>query len=253
VTRPVVLSVAGSDPSGGAGLQADMQVAAALGVHGAAVPTLLTVQDSRGVYEVAPLDSGFFRRSIDAVLADLKPRAIKIGALGSVEVIRELAEAIEASEAPVVLDPIVASSSGKGFLHDEALDVLTRTLVPHATLLTPNLDEAARLLGRAVASPLDAAHECFRRFAVATLVKGGHAEGLAEDVLVDGEGEFRLPNARIEGESPHGTGCALSMAIACELAQGTSLRDAAERAKKFVTRAIERAFEPGSGAPFLGR
>jgi hydroxymethylpyrimidine/phosphomethylpyrimidine kinase len=250
VTRPVVLSVAGSDPSGGAGLQADVQVAAAFGVHGAAVPTLLTVQDSRGVHEVAPLEPAFFRRSVDAILRDLRPRAIKVGALGSAEMIDELARALEVTGAPVVLDTIVRSSSGAGFLDDAALDTFCRELIPRASLLTPNLHEARRLLGEDATSVDALARECFARFGVPTLVKGGHAEGLAEDVLVDRDGEQRLPSPRIEGPSPHGTGCALSMAIACELARGANLRDATREAKVFVTAAIVAAFRAGEGAPF---
>jgi hydroxymethylpyrimidine/phosphomethylpyrimidine kinase len=263
--RPVVLAVAGSDPSGGAGLQLDMQVAAAHGAHGAAVPTLLTVQDSRGVREVMPLEPGFFRRSLDAVIADLRPRAIKVGALGSVEVIRELAAALEESNAPMVLDTIVSSSSGSPFLNGDALEVFRRELVPCATLLTPNLSEARRLINLGEAEtrtdrlprPVDLgetkrlAHACFERFGVATLVKGGHAEGDAVDVLVDGEGEHPFSAPRTPGPSPHGTGCALSTAIACELARGASLHEAVAGAKAFVTRAIAEAFRAGQGAPFL--
>jgi hydroxymethylpyrimidine/phosphomethylpyrimidine kinase len=251
VNRPVVLSVAGSDPSGGAGLQADMQVAAALGVHGAAVPTLLTVQDSRGVREVAPLDAGFFRRSVDAVIADLRPAAIKIGALGSAAIIFELAAALEASSAPVVLDTIVASSSGAAFLGDEEIAAFRGAIIPRATLLTPNLLEARLLLGTGAPDPGTLARASFLRFGAPTLVKGGHAEGVAEDVLAHGEGEERFASPRVEGPSPHGTGCALSMAIACRLALGASLVEAISEAKAYVTRAIARASHLGAGAPSL--
>ncbi|NLY95575.1 MAG: bifunctional hydroxymethylpyrimidine kinase/phosphomethylpyrimidine kinase [Myxococcales bacterium] len=252
MTRPVVLSVAGSDPSGGAGLQADLKVAAAYGVHGAAVPTLLTVQDSRGVREVVSLEAGVFRRSLDVVLADLRPRAVKIGALASAEVIASLAAALAATDAPVILDTIVASSSGAPFLDEAALSVFARELVPRAVLLTPNLVEARLLLGAQEDDASALADASFRRFGVPTLVKGGHAEGdRSIDVLVDGEGEARFDAPRFDGPSPHGTGCALSMAIACELALGGPLREAIRDAKSYVSRAIARAERLGEGAPFL--
>lgn len=249
--RPVVLSVAGSDPSGGAGLQADLQVAAMHGVHGAAVPTLLTVQSSTGVREVTPLEPGFFRRSLEAVLTDMRPRAIKVGALASAEVIHALAATLASSGAAVVLDTVIASSSGALFQGREALDAFRRELAPRAALLTPNLVEARLLAESDAADPLALAEACVRRFGVPTLVKGGHAEGEAIDVLGCADGSEHFAGARRPGPSPHGTGCALSMAIACRLALGAPLIEAIREAKIYVTRAIAGAHPVGHGAPFL--
>lgn len=257
MSAPVsVLSVAGSDPSGGAGIQADMKVAALLGVHGAAVPSLLTVQDSRKVHSSHPVEPALFREMLDAVLADLDLSAVKIGAISGEESARVLVESLAEMRAPIVLDPILKSSSGREFLDAGALCLLERELFPKLALLTPNLVEARALYARGDASDNVLGAErvgrgLFERYGVPILIKGGHAEGDPVDLLIDAEGETRFAGERIEGDSPHGTGCALSMAVASGLAQGRLLRDAIGAAKAFVRGAIEGAFLPGNGAPFL--
>lgn len=257
MSAPVsVLSVAGSDPSGGAGIQADMKVAALLGVHGAAVPSLLTVQDSSAVHQSVPIEAELFRAMLDAVLEDLDLSAVKIGAISGVESARVLAECLCELRVPIVFDPILKSSSGREFLGEEALRLLEGALFPRLALLTPNLVEARALYARGDAGDETLSAErvgrgLYERYGVPILVKGGHAEGDPVDLLFDAEGEARFVGERIEGDSPHGTGCALSMAVASGLAQGRSLREAIGAAKAFVRDAIEHAFRPGSGAPFL--
>lgn len=256
-TPPSVLSVAGSDPSGGAGIQADMKVAALLGVHGAAVPSLLTVQDSRRVHSSHPVDPALFREMLSALLLDLNLSSVKIGALRGIENVETLIELLSEYEAarahplPIVLDPIFRSSSGSPFLDEAELRALEERLFPRLALLTPNLIEARALLGDESATQEEAAHGLYARYGAPVLVKGGHAEGAPIDLLVDGEGMTLFQGERIEGDAPRGTGCALSMAIASKLAKGSTLRVAIERSKDFVARAIKGAFRPGGGVSFL--
>ena len=237
---PVALTIAGSDPSGGAGIQADLKTFHRCGVYGEAVVTLITVQNTKGVRRVEVLDAELVREQLLAVLEDIPPHAAKTGALGSLAV----AEAVAQIDfpCPLVVDPVMLSASGT------RLGDVFESLLPRAFLITPNLDEAARLAGFAVHdadSMRRAAEKIASRGAKNVLVKGGHLAGDAIDILYTGSfHEFRAP--RIDTRHTHGTGCTYSAAITAELAKGTDLVEAVRRAKAFLSEAIRT--NPGLGA-----
>ena len=245
----IALTIAGSDSSGGAGIQADLKAFAALGVYGASVITALTAQNTLGVEAVHVVPADFVLKQIEAVARDLKIGAAKIGMLATSAVIGAVAEGLKALPGvPVVLDPVMVAASGDVLLDADAVNTLRGVLLPRASLITPNLPEAAKLLGVSAAKNeremTDQAKALRRLGAKAVLIKGGHAGGdMATDILVDEKGEFRLEAPRIETRNTHGTGCTLSSAIAAELAKGASLRDAVNRAKAYVTAAIAAANE----------
>lgn len=246
----VALSIAGSDPSGGAGLQADLKTFHRFGVYGEAVVTLITVQNTQGVRRVEVLAPELVTEQIHAVIQDIPPKAAKTGALGNLAVTKAIAEAAATFGFPLVVDPVMAGSGGGVFLDEQALHAFTAKLLPRAFLLTPNLDEASALTGLAVrdlASMIEAAEKIRDMGAANVLVKGGHLEGDAIDVLVASTGthvQFHAP--RIETRHTHGTGCAYSAAITAGLAKGQDLIDAIRTAKAFITAAIRT--NPGLGA-----
>lgn len=247
--RPVALTIAGSDPSGGAGVQADLKVFHQHGVYGAAAISLLTVQNTRGVTRVEVQSPELVSQQIEAVVSDLPVRAVKTGALGDAGVIERVAAALSGRPEPLVVDPVMVAKGGAALLDDSAALVLRTRLVPLARLVTPNLDEAETLLGRTVRSLTerrDAARALVDLGASAALVKGGHGDGEVVDVLyADGDlVEFRA--ARIDTRHTHGTGCALSAAICARLARGQAMVPACEAASAWVQRAIASA--PGLGA-----
>jgi len=245
----IALTIAGSDSSGGAGIQADLKTFSALNVYGASVITALTAQNTLGVEAVHVVPAEFVLKQIEAVARDLKVDAVKIGMLATSAVIEAVAEGLKAfARVPVVLDPVMVAASGDALLDDDAVETLRSVLLPRAALITPNLPEAAKLLGRGEAKnerEMFAQAKALRGLgAQAVLIKGGHAVGAnAVDVLVDEEGELRLEAPRLKTGNTHGTGCTLSSAIAAELAKGASLRQAVGRAKAYVTAAIAAANE----------
>lgn len=237
---PVALSIAGSDPSGGAGIQADLKTFHQFGVFGEAAITLLTVQNSRAVERVEVLDAELVEAQIRAVIEDIRPSAAKTGALGNRTMVEMLARVAADFDFPLVVDPVRMSTSG--YALGEAIEVL----IPHAFLITPNLEEAD---AHDLESMRRAAETLAEKGAKNVLIKGGHLAGDAVDLLRTEEGgfhEFRA--ARIDTRHTHGTGCALSAAITAELAKGTGLVQAVERAKAFVTEAIRSAPGLGSGS-----
>lgn len=244
---PIALTIAGSDSSGGAGIQADLKSFAACGVYGASAITALTAQNTRGVNAVHPVPPEFVTAQIDAVFDDLDVRAIKIGMVAQAGLI----DAITASLAryagpPVVLDPVMIATSGARLLAAEAIAALRGKLIPRADLITPNLPEAAALLDEAVAtSEQDAAGQGRRLLALgcrAVLVKGGHAQGAESvDMLVTKDATHRFAAPRIATRNTHGTGCSLSASIAAYLARGFEPIAAIDAAKAFVTRSIAAA------------
>lgn len=253
---PVALSIAGSDPSGGAGLQADLRTFTCFGVYGAGVPTSVTVQDTRGVRRVEPLDPALVREQIAVVLEDLSPGAVKIGLLPDAAIVEAVAASLSARpEIAVVLDPVLVATSGDVLAPETALAALVRELLPRAAVVTPNLAEAARLAGCPVvgaSSLVDAARAIQARGAAAVLVKGGHLEGEAIDILLTRDGEIlELRATRIPGPAVHGTGCALSSAIAARLACGDALTVAAATAKRWLHGRIAAAAPLGRGAAVL--
>jgi hydroxymethylpyrimidine/phosphomethylpyrimidine kinase len=247
---PVALTIAGSDPSGGAGLQADLKAFHAHGAYGEAVVTLLTVQNTRTVAAVEVLDPAFVLRQLDAVLADIPPHAAKTGALGNAAVIEAVASRARTFDFPLVVDPVMVSKHGAPLMADDAVETFVRTLLPCAYLVTPNLAEASRIAGfdvRDAEGMEQAARAIASMGARHVLVKGGHLDGDAMDLLwSDGQATcMRAP--RIASTHTHGTGCVLSASIAARLAHGEDLATAVAEAKRFVRTAIERAPRLGGG------
>ncbi len=258
---PRALSVAGSDPSGGAGLQADVAVFARLGVHPMAVPTALTVQNSTGVIAYEPVDPDLVEAQLKAILGDMPPAAIKTGMLATEGIVRAVGRALEeapdAAGAALVVDPIFAASAGKMLITDEGFAALADVLVPRATLLVPNRHEAERLWGHPVTTA-DEAGRCALALrelgARAVLVTGGHLKekGVIVDTLADERGLTTWRHPRHPGPVPHGTGCALSAAVTAHLALGAPLRESVRRALTYVAAAVRTAASPGEGRPILG-
>ncbi|MFQ5699508.1 MAG: bifunctional hydroxymethylpyrimidine kinase/phosphomethylpyrimidine kinase [Myxococcota bacterium] len=246
----VALSVAGSDSSGGAGIQADLKTFQRFGVYGASAVTLVTAQNSRGVREVQVLAPELVAAQIAAVAEDLEVRAAKTGALGSAAGVEAVAKAIAEHGIPnLVVDPVMISKHGRRLLAEDAVETLKKRLLPRASLVTPNLDEASALLGRPVENESqmrDAARALCDLGCAAALVKGGHlASGDAVDLLYDAGDFVRLSASRIDTSQTHGTGCTHAAAITALLARGEPLAEAVRQAKDFVTRAIRNA--PGLG------
>jgi hydroxymethylpyrimidine/phosphomethylpyrimidine kinase len=253
IAVPVMLTIAGSDPSGGAGIQADLKTATALGVYGASVITALTAQNTLGVSGIHPVPSEFVVEQYEAVASDLDVRAVKIGMLGSVDVVEAVAAMLRRRPVPaVVLDPVMIASSGDRLIPAEAEDAIRDLLVPLATVVTPNVLEATALTGVAIDS-LDELVEAGRALvglgAGAALVKGGHLTGAESvDMLVDAAAVRRLALPRIATANTHGTGCTLSAAIASQLVLGLGLADAIEAARSYLQRALESGRQRRVGA-----
>jgi hydroxymethylpyrimidine/phosphomethylpyrimidine kinase len=251
---PIALTIAGSDPSGGAGIQADLKTFAAHGVYGASAITAVTVQSTRGVESIAPLEADLVTAQIEAVAGDLAIDATKIGMLATAAIVEAVAAAIKELDLPlVVVDPVLVSTSGTRLLDDDGVRVMCSELLRLARVVTPNVPEAEVLSGRRVSSPA-AAREAARRLhdmgAAAVIVTGGHATWHSHapevvDLLFDGHAfqEFRAP--RVTGRETHGTGCTFASAVAAGLARGLALPEAAARAQQYVAGAIAHA--PGIG------
>lgn len=248
LVKPIALTIAGSDPSGGAGLQADLKTFHQFGVYGEAVVTLLTVQDTLRVSRVEVLSPEFVTLQLRAVLDDIPPHAVKTGALGSAEIVRAVAAIAREYKLTLVVDPVMISKHKSRLISEDAQEALLTDLFPYAALVTPNLLEASALLGveiNTVDAMHDAARELFQRTGAPTLVKGGHLEGAATDILFDGTDLVELRDERIWTTHTHGTGCTYSAAITAWLAIGLPLREAVQQAKSFITEAIRT--NPGLG------
>jgi hydroxymethylpyrimidine/phosphomethylpyrimidine kinase len=243
----IAVTIAGSDSSGGAGIQADLKTFAALGVYGASVITALTAQNTQGVRAIHDVPPDFIRAQIDAVFSDLDIGAVKIGMLSQAATIEAVAEGLGAHHAKnIVLDPVMVATSGHRLLVPEAVEALRKLLIPRALVVTPNLPEAAALTGASVARnerEMEVqARELLALGARNVLIKGGHGSGDQSLDLLIGQGEVvRLSARRIATSNLHGTGCTLSSAIAAGLAEGLDLRAAAQDAKEYVTAAIAAA------------
>lgn len=239
-----VLSIAGSDSGGGAGIQADLKTFSALGCYGMTAITALTAQNTRGVSGIHAVPAAFLKAQLQAVIEDIGVDAVKIGMLHSPEMVEVVAWAIRHyGLKQVVLDPVMVATSGDRLIESETVQVLQRVLFPLATVITPNLDEAALLLGRSIANAeaLDpAARDLLALGAQAVLLKGGHLQGNAVvDVLLEpAQAPLHLRSERIASRNVHGTGCTLSSAIACYLAFGLALRDAVQQARIYILGAI---------------
>ncbi|MFN2433347.1 MAG: bifunctional hydroxymethylpyrimidine kinase/phosphomethylpyrimidine kinase [Gemmatimonadota bacterium] len=250
---PVALTIAGSDPSGGAGIQADLKTFHALGVYGAAVLTALTAQNTRGVSGVHAVPAEFVWAQIEEVVTDVPPDAVKTGMLGSRAVVLAVARAADEFDlAPLVVDPVMVATSGDRLLDEGAEATIRDELLPRAALVTPNAPEAAVLSGLVVAG-LDDLERAARRIvhelgARAALVKSGDLPGeLIRDVLYDGATLEVFEEPKLRTRSTHGSGCTLAAAIAAYLARGEAMAGAVRRARAFTRRAIEEAFPLGAG------
>jgi hydroxymethylpyrimidine/phosphomethylpyrimidine kinase len=255
MTTPVALTIAGSDSSGGAGIQADLKTFAALGVYGASAITALTAQNTRGVTGIHLVPAEFLRAQIDAVFSDLEIGAVKIGMVAQLASIDVIVDALKRwSPKQIVLDPVMVATSGDRLLAAEAVDALRKKLIPLATIITPNLPEAAALLDEPVAADAAAIERQGQRLlglgCPAVLIKGGHGQGSESiDYLIRAGGSIALKAPRVATQNTHGTGCSLSSAIAAELARGAELETAVRNAKAFVSAAIASAdrFTVGHG------
>jgi hydroxymethylpyrimidine/phosphomethylpyrimidine kinase len=240
----VALTIAGSDSGGGAGIQADLKTFAALGVHGTSAITCVTAQNPKRVRDIQVCDPAIVRRQIEAVFEEMPPAAVKTGMLFSAGIVRVVVRFFQQRKSPpLIVDPVMMATSGARLIGPAALRIVQSKLLPIATLVTPNLHEAAALIGRQIRSVEDmrqAARQIKSRFGCAALVKGGHLRGGKEaiDILYDGRTELLLAAPFVKGVSTHGTGCVYSAAIAGYLALGCNLPRAVRRAKRYVTGAI---------------
>ena len=246
---PIALSIAGSDPTGGAGLQLDLRVFERHGVYGMAVPTALTIQTTKGVHQVLPVFPNVVGEQLHFLLGDIVPDVIKIGMLASDDVLLRVAMVLDRCDAPRIVDPVMVASDGSVLLERRALRSFCERILPGAALLTPNLSEAEALTG--TRDPEAAARALLDLGAKAALVKGGHAEGPADDFLLTAEGGSWLRAPRLDAGPVHGTGCALSSAIAARTALGDGIEAAVRGAKEFVGRAIAQAASIGGGQRVL--
>lgn len=248
---PIALTIAGSDPSGGAGIQADLKVFHQFGVYGQAVITLLTVQNTTRVERVECVPAELVTAQLRAILEDMPPNALKTGALGNRENVEAVVQATAELTCPVVVDPVMFSKHGQSLISPDALEAVRKLLIPRAFLICPNLAEAEALTGSPVTTVDEmraaAKHLCDLG-AHAALVKGGHLRESAVDVLFDGRSwrEFVAPH--FDTLHTHGTGCTHSAGIAAELARGSSLEAAVSRAKNYITQAIRSSPGLGHGA-----
>lgn len=246
-----VLTIAGSDSCGGAGIQADLKTFSAHGAYGMSVITAVTAQNTQGVFAVEDISVGVIEAQIDAIFQDIEVHGVKIGMVSKSETIRAIANKIkEYKPINVVVDPVMISKSGFDLLKPEAKDTLKTELIPLAHLVTPNIPEAEVITGikiNNIEEMKEAAKLIYKLGVKNVLVKGGHLEDSAIDVLYDGEEFYLYESQRIETKNTHGTGCTLSSAITSNLGNGMTVSEAISEAKKYITVAIENSFELGKG------
>ncbi|WP_160685737.1 bifunctional hydroxymethylpyrimidine kinase/phosphomethylpyrimidine kinase [Clostridium sp. C2-6-12] len=246
------LTIAGSDTCGGAGIQADLKSFSANGVYGMSVITAVTVQNTMGVFGIQDINPEIIEGQIDAIFEDIRVDAVKIGMVSQIPSIKAISKALrKVKNLPkIVLDPVMISKSGFNLLSKDAKDTLVKELFPLATLITPNLPEAEEILGNEIKNLEDmkaAALKLLELGPKAVLVKGGHLDGEATDLLYDGKEFIVLPQERINTTHTHGTGCTLSSAIAANLAKNMTMEEAVREGKRYITIAIEHGFDLGKG------
>lgn len=246
-----VLTIAGSDSCGGAGIQADIKTFSAHGVYGMSVITAVTAQNTVGVFAVQDVDKEIIREQIKCIYNDIEVSAVKIGMVSKIETIQVIVEELSKYKAKnIVLDPVMISKSGYNLLKSESKEILINKLIPIATIVTPNLLEAEIILGTHINNldeMINAAKEIYNKGPQNVLIKGGHLESDATDVLYDGNEIYLLNGERIEVKNTHGTGCTLSSAIASNLALGYNVKNSVEKAKEYITIAIKNSFSIGHG------
>lgn len=252
ISRKTVLTIAGSDSSGGAGIQADLKTMTALGVYGMSAITALTAQNTTGVAGIFEADPAFVGLQLDSVFTDIFPDAVKIGMVSGKETIRVIAQKLREYHARnVVLDPVMVSTSGSRLLAEDAMGILAGELLPLSAVLTPNIPEAEILAEMKIeneAQMEEAGEKISKRYGGAVLVKGGHQISTANDVLYrDGEWIW-FRGSRVNNPNTHGTGCTLSSAIACGLAEGKSVEESVRCAKEYLTGALASGLDLGRGS-----
>lgn len=246
------LTIAGSDSSGGAGIQADIKTMTANGVYAMSAITALTAQNTTGVQGIFEVPESFLAMQIDSIFTDIRPDAVKIGMVSSAGLIEVIAERLRFHEAEnIVVDPVMVATSGAKLLSDNAVDALKTLLLPLATVLTPNIPEAEVLSGKKILTQDDmeeAARSISEKYGCAVLCKGGHNINDANDLLFDGEEMHWFYGRRIDNPNTHGTGCTLSSAIAANLAKGRDLCSAVEQAKNYISGALSAMLDLGKGS-----
>lgn len=246
------LTIAGSDSSGGAGIQADIKSMSANGVYAMSVITAITAQNTMGVFDIQDVSPEMIEKQIDVIFDDIKVNAVKIGMVSKIESIKAISKALrKINNLPkIVLDPVMVSTSGYKLLSEDAQDTLIKELFPLATLITPNILEAEEILGMKIENIDDMKEAAIRLNKLgskAVLVKGGHLKDDATDLLYDGVEFTYFRQEKINTKNTHGTGCTLSSAIAANLAKGMTMKEAVSLGKEYITKAIENSFELGKG------
>ncbi len=246
------LTIAGSDSSGGAGIQADLKTMTANGVYGMSAITALTAQNTTGVTGIMEVTPEFLEAQLDAVFSDIFPDAVKTGMVSSSELIRVIADRLKKYDAKnIVVDPVMVATSGAKLISDDAIETLKEFLLPLATVITPNIPEAEVLSGMTIKTEdemVKAAELIFNRFGCAVLCKGGHQINDANDLLFTSNGPVWFKGKRIDNPNTHGTGCTLSSAIASNLAKGRSLEEAVKEAKDYISGALAAMLDLGKGS-----
>ncbi len=246
------LTIAGSDSSGGAGIQADIKTMSVNGVYAMSAVTALTAQNTTGVIDIMEVTDEFLGKQLDAVFTDIRPDAVKIGMVSSGRLIKKIAgKLIEYHAENIVTDPVMVATSGAKLISDEAIDVLKRELLPLSAVITPNIPESEVLAGMAIKTPEDmvtAAEKINCEYGCAVLCKGGHSLNDANDLLYNGGKPHWFKGKRINNPNTHGTGCTLSSAIASNLAKGYTLEEAIERAKDYISGALSAMLDLGMGS-----
>ncbi|WP_329380329.1 bifunctional hydroxymethylpyrimidine kinase/phosphomethylpyrimidine kinase [Anaerofustis butyriciformans] len=247
-----VLTIAGSDSSGGAGIQADIKTITAHKLYAMSAITALTAQNTTGVYGVLDADADFVKNQIDCIFTDIRPDSLKIGMVSNSDIINAIADKlIEYKAENIVVDPVMVATSGSKLISDEAKDTLINRLLPLGTIITPNIPEAEVLSGRKIKSDEDminAAKEISKNIDSAILIKGGHYDKNANDLLYDNGEIFWFKGDRVDTNNTHGTGCTLSSAIACNLAMGYSKEESIKNAKDYITGALKAGLDLGRGS-----
>lgn len=242
-----VLTIAGSDCSGGAGIQADIKTMDAHGVYGMSVITALTAQNTTGVSSVSVVEAQFVKEQLDSVFSDITPDAVKIGMVPTVEIAEAIAEKLAEYDAKnIVLDPVMVATSGDKLIEDNVINTIIEKLIPLATIVTPNIPEAEVILDRTIANDMDclkAAQKLARDFKTSVLLKGGHLKTSANDLLFSNGKLINFRGEHIETNNTHGTGCTLSSAIACNLAMDMDLNTSVKSAKEYITNTIKASVD----------
>ena len=248
----IVMTIAGSDSSGGAGIQADLKTFQELGIYGTTVITALTAQNTLGVSSISPVTPDFIQAQMEAVFADLSVTALKTGMLFSADIIDAVAEVLQQMDVKLVVDPVMIAKGGASLLQQQAVEALKTKLIPLATVLTPNIPEAEVLTGMTISTTADiqaAAKQILKLGVQCVVMKGGHLEGseAVDTVFFQDGSTFSLSSERIHTQHTHGTGCTFSAAITAFLGKGYAIRDAIIEAKRFIQAAIENPLNIGNG------